>query len=367
MPISPFIALFGAGLLTFASPCVLPLLPMYLAVLGGSQAVGMEMKHEERTRTRRLRLAGVGFALGLGLVFVALGMGASALSASITEHRRALALGAGALMVLLGAKMLGLVRLPWLDREARPLLSRVPSVGGFGGGLLFGAAFAIGWTPCVGPVLGAALTYAALTTSNPLLAGAMLASYALGLAAPLLAASFAASHLLVLTTKLRKFTPTIHRTAGVLMLGVGALLASDKLSTLTPSLSIAAGCGPEAKACEAGPSSPNSNSANLEQLPKGPALVEFISGHCTVCQKMHPIVAELERTCAPGLISRINIDDTTGRAIATHYGVTLVPTFISIDDSGSAVQRSVGAQTKEQLKLALAEISGAPCSETKLN
>src|SRR5512145_643997 len=126
MALGPLLALFGAGLLTFASPCVLPLLPMYLAVLAGAQSSGGNEAHAKR----RLRLAGLGFAVGLSAVFVALGIGASTVAATLVEYRRPMGIAAGLLMLLFGAKLLGILRIPWLDREARPLLSRVPNVGG---------------------------------------------------------------------------------------------------------------------------------------------------------------------------------------------------------------------------------------------
>jgi cytochrome c-type biogenesis protein len=356
MAIASFVALFGAGVLTFASPCVLPLLPMYLAVLEGPRAGS-----DEGAARRRLRWAGLGFALGLGLVFVVLGMGASAVASTISHHRRTAEVAAGVLMLLFGAKLLGLVRLPWLEREARPLLSRVPGMGGFGGGALLGSAFAIGWTPCVGPVLGAALTYAATSTANPLVAGAMLAAYALGLAAPLVAASFAASHLLVLTRRLRAYTPVTQKAAGLLMVAMGLHLASDRWSMFAPSASTTPTCSFSTTACAAAPTEPPRLTAKMDQLPQGPALVEFVSAYCTVCKRMHPIVSELEQRCAEGLVTRVSVDDKDGRSLADHYGVKLLPTFVTIDASGSEVHRIVGEQTRQQLMLALSEIRGAPC------
>lgn len=362
MTIAPLLALFGAGLLTFASPCVLPLLPMYLAVLAGAQSAG----GDEGQSKRRLRLAGLGFSVGLSSVFVALGMGASAIASTLVEYRQPLGIAAGFLMLLLGAKLLGVLRIPWLDREARPFFSRVPNVGGFGGGVLFGAAFAVGWTPCVGPVLGAALTYAATTSANPYAAGAMLAAYALGLSAPLLAASFAASRLLVLTKRLRQYTPVMQRATGALLVGVGALLATGTLSVFTPSTETGSGCATAstAAACETQPGASPAAADNIEGLPRGPAMVEFISGQCTACKKMHPIVSELEQRCPSGLITRVSVDNAGGRSLAEHYGVTLVPTFVSIDAEGREVERIVGEQPKQRLVLALNEINGAPCDAT---
>src|SRR3954469_8469805 len=220
MSIALFFALYGAGLATFLSPCVLPLLPSYLAVLAGAEASG---------GTRPWR-AGLGFAVGLSAVFVALGLGASAVAHALSAHRQALMTVAGALMVLFGAKLVGVLRLSLLDGDARPLLSRVPSLGGFWGGLLFGVAFSLGWTPCVGPVLGATLSYAASHSASPRLAAVELASYALGLSTPLLAAAIAAPRVLRWVKSLRGFTPLIQRAMGVVLVVMGVLVATDHVN-----------------------------------------------------------------------------------------------------------------------------------------
>jgi thiol-disulfide isomerase/thioredoxin len=90
-------------------------------------------------------------------------------------------------------------------------------------------------------------------------------------------------------------------------------------------------------------------------------LVEFVSGHCSVCKKMHPLLTDLEQRCAQGLIVRINVDETNGRQLAAHYGVSMVPTFVSIDPVGGEVQRIIGEQSKERLILALNDLGGKPC------
>jgi cytochrome c-type biogenesis protein len=330
------------------------MLPLYLGVLAGAQASGGEANSKQR-----LRLAGVGFALGLGLVFVLMGMGATALTQTLSGHRRMFELGAGLVMMLFGAKLLGWLHLAWFDREARPLLNRVPNVGGFTGGLLFGAGFAVGWTPCVGPVLATALTYAASSTSSPLVAGGMLAVYALGLATPLIVASFAASRLLVFTQRLRRYTPAMQRTTGALLLVLGALFATDQLSKLSPNLATSSDCT-GATTCET-KIAPVHTEINVDELPRGPVLIEFVSGHCSVCKKMHPLVSELEQRCTQGLIVKVNVDNPTGRQLAAHYGVSMVPTFVSIDPSGGEVERIIGEQTKARLILALNDLSGKPC------
>jgi cytochrome c-type biogenesis protein len=357
MSFASLVALYVAGLATFVSPCVLPLLPVYLAVLGGSQ----------ESRRGRLALAGVGFAIGLSLVFVALGMGASVAAAALASHRRLLMRVAGGLMLVLGLQLSGVLRFTRLDYELRPLLARVPSPGGFFGGLLFGVAFALGWTPCVGPVLGATLSYAATHASTPASAGVELASYALGLSTPLVAAAIAAPRALALVKRLRSITPVVQRAMGAMLVCIGLLVATDRVGALAPtesnSVASARACDlPGANACSIEESAPPSSDAIT--LPTGRThLVEFVSGHCTVCAKLAPLVAELERACTSGdgSIVRVNVDTASGRALASHFGVEFVPTFLELDAQGTEVERVIGEQSRAELALALASVRGEAC------
>lgn len=357
MSFTALIALYVAGLATFASPCVLPLLPIYLSVLGGSRA----------SERGRLALAGIGFAVGLSIVFVALGMGASLFAGALATHRRLLMLIAGGAMMLLGVQLSGVIRLASLEHEARPLLARVPSPGGFVGGLLFGVAFSLGWTPCVGPVLGATLSYAATHSASPTIAGIELAAYALGLSTPLVAAAFAAPHALALVKRLRGATTIVQRGMGLVLVGMGLLVATDHVGALAPGAAslqtdVAACALPGASACSIGNAAPTAD--DVFTLPTGRThLIEFVSGHCTVCAKMAPLVAELERACTrgDGSIIRANVDTSSGRALAAHFGVHAVPTFLQLDSRGAEVERVIGEQSRDTLAIALASVRGEAC------
>ena len=144
--ISPLLALL-AGLVSFLSPCVLPLVPAYVAYLGGRAG-------DEAPTRSQLLLAGAAFVLGLSLVFVLVFY---AFQAALFPLLPILEPIAGVLVILLALQLLGIFRLPFLQREYR-LMRTAPASGGVGGGLLLGVGFATGWTPCVGPTLGAILT-----------------------------------------------------------------------------------------------------------------------------------------------------------------------------------------------------------------
>lgn len=351
------LAAFAAGLLTFASPCVLPLVPVYLSLLAGSAA---------REDGRPPVTAAIGFALGLSAVFVALGLVASSAAALLTEHRSVLLIAGGVLIVLFGAKLLGLLRLPLLNREVRPLFQRVPALGGPFGGLILGAAFGLGWTPCVGPVLGAVLTYAASASSSPAQAAGYLSAYAAGLSLPLVAASFAAPLVTRALARIRRFTPAIERATGVLLIAVGVLLATDRIDVLTPSLESAPRVdAAEALTCEGEGCDARVGEGPSDAVLEGePRMVVFTSSTCTVCARMRPVIAEAERLChAPaGTVQTVDLGDERGRALARRYAVRVVPTFLSVDASGEEVARLVGEQDTRALGQAIGDVRAELCA-----
>jgi len=215
----------AAGVLSFSSPCTLPLVPGYLGYLSGVSS----------RRGRALGAAAL-FVLGFSLVFTALGAGASSVGALLAGHRVLLDRVAGALIVFLGLLVMGLIRVPLLMREGRPLLGHVRP--GPSGALLLGVAFAVGWTPCVGPVLGAILSLA--VTQATALAGALLLFlYSLGLGLPFLAAAVCLERFRALGGWLRRHALAIDATGGLLLVAMGVLVFTDRLNqVLAPALEL---------------------------------------------------------------------------------------------------------------------------------
>lgn len=347
--IASFAALYAAGLLTFLSPCTLPMLPFYLAAIGGGDG-----------SSRRLVRSGLGFATGLAIVFVALGIAWSAVAASVGEHKGIVAVGGGLLVALAGLKLLGAIRLPWADREARPLLARVRAGAGFFGGLAFGAAFAFGWTPCVGPVLAGALTYAATSGASKAVAGAQLAAYALGLATPLVAASLAAPRVLSLARRMRGASIVVQRLTGAALVVLGGFVAWGGMRDAVAS-PVAEACEGDAAACEVDVVAGAAPGAPLPPAADEPHVIEFVGTHCPVCARMAPIVDEVERRCSANLV-RVNVDEPSGRSLAARYGVRAVPTFVSVDAEGVEVERFVGTQPRERIELAVSAVRGEACA-----
>ncbi len=210
---------FTAGLLSFLSPCVLPLVPSYLAYVGGSGA-------EKRALLIRNALL---FVLGFSMIFIALGASASALGSLLRANREILTIGGGVLVILFGLVLLGVIRLPVLMRDTRVQAKHDASTPI--GAVLLGMAFAAGWTPCIGPVLGGILTLAG--ASGTLLEGVtMLAVYSAGLAVPFLLAALALDPFLRVSRRMRSWLPWVERAAGGLLVIAGVLMVTGTYTRL---------------------------------------------------------------------------------------------------------------------------------------
>ena len=220
---------FGAGLLSFVSPCVLPLVPVYLSYVTG---VRVDQLGRER---RRVLLVSLLFVAGFTAVFVLLGASAGGIGRVLVQYRHALAVLAGAFIVFSGLVVAGVVRLP--ERA----VSSAPGVRGPAGAFVTGAALAIGWTPCVGYVLGAILSMAA-TSSSALSGALLLLVYSLGLGVPFVLAALAFDWLMARLAAVKRHYQVVQVTAGVVLVVVGVLLmvglfadASRWLPAFTPS------------------------------------------------------------------------------------------------------------------------------------
>jgi len=218
-----FAIAFIAGLLSFLSPCVLPLIPSYVGFL-----TGLTLEELEVRRGTAL-LHAIWFVAGFSVVFVALGATASALGVVLLHSQVWIGRIGGAIVILFGLYLLGVLRPAFLMRDRRIELARKPL--GYAGSALVGVTFGAAWTPCIGPILGAILTMAAAQASLVLGAG-LLTAYALGLAVPFLLAAVALDRFLVWFQKFRPYLVWVERVAGVLLIVLGLLLVTDRFTLL---------------------------------------------------------------------------------------------------------------------------------------
>jgi cytochrome c-type biogenesis protein len=230
------IAAFVAGVLSFISPCVLPLVPGYLSFISGVSLESMRSAPGDTAAPappglgRQVFFASLAFVFGFSVVFIALGAAASTLGAALLEWRNVMGKIAGVLLVIFGLHTMGLLKVSWLYQEKRIQTNAKPA--GLVGAFVVGLAFAFGWTPCIGPILGTILALAA--DEGNLQRGVVLLSvYSLGLGVPFLLTSLMVNQFFKAFAKIRRHYKLIEITAGVLMVTVGVLIFTNRFTIIT--------------------------------------------------------------------------------------------------------------------------------------
>jgi cytochrome c-type biogenesis protein len=226
------IAAFLAGLVSFLSPCVLPLVPGYVSLISG---VGVEqLKTQESHLLRKVMLNSVAFILGFSVVFITLGAVATEVSQMLSRYRSTLAQIAGVVIILFGLHLTGVFKIKALYTDAR--LHSVKGSSTAWGAFVIGFAFAFGWTPCVGPVLTVILTFAAAQDS--ITKGiALLAIYSLGLAVPFLLTALLLERFLKFYSRFRVHMHAIEVASGALLIALGVLLVLGRFTIISNYLS----------------------------------------------------------------------------------------------------------------------------------
>ena len=229
-----FFTAFFAGLLSFVSPCVLPLIPGYLSFVSGvtldemrgTSAAGVSAPSDVR---RRAVVMSIAFVLGFSLVFISLGASATAIGSLLMEHLSILGKIAGVVIILFGLHMMGVLKIGMLYSEKRMQTSGKPA--GFFGAMLVGIAFAFGWTPCIGPILAAILAVAAAQESVG--EGVkLLAVYSAGLGVPFILTSLAINKFFAASARIRKHYHMIEVVSGVLLVVVGVLIFTNRFTVI---------------------------------------------------------------------------------------------------------------------------------------
>ncbi len=225
-----FGAAFLAGLLSFVSPCVLPIVPPYLAYLAGLSFDQVRDRAAEPEVARKIVLAAVAFVAGFTTVFVALGATASVIGQAIAQWFDVLSIIAGAIIIVMGLHFLGVFRLALLYREARVEVARKPA--GLLGSYTLGLAFAFGWTPCVGPVL-AAILFIAGSQGTALRGAGLLATYSLGIGLPFVLAAAFATRFLDLAARFRPYFGKVEKVMGAALVLTGILFMTGQMATIS--------------------------------------------------------------------------------------------------------------------------------------
>jgi cytochrome c-type biogenesis protein len=220
---------FAAGLFSFLSPCVLPLVPGYISFVSGVSLEELKGNADGKNIIKRSVVMSAFFVLGFSAVFVALGATATSLGQLLTRHIHILTKIAGVVVVIFGIHLSGIFRIPLLEYHKKLDIS--PGKHGVLGALLVGFAFGFGWTPCIGPLLGGILAIAA--TERTLARGVtLLCAYSLGLGIPFMATAFAISGFTRFFEKYRRFIRWGETVAGVFLIAVGIMIFFDKLGSI---------------------------------------------------------------------------------------------------------------------------------------
>ena len=227
----PLFIAFIAGLISFLSPCVLPLVPSFLSVVSGVSYEGLGGAGTKDWRLRRkVLLSSLLFVSGFSAVFILMGATISVVTQTLMGYRQLLTFSGGILIILFGLFVAGFLKIGFLKRYYQPLEGKTRSRAvGYLGALLVGISFGVGWTPCVGPTLGAILTLAAVESGK----GAwLLLVYSAGLAAPFLLAAVAFDGFMGSFQRIKKLLPAVQKAGGIVLILMGVLLLTGQFTVL---------------------------------------------------------------------------------------------------------------------------------------
>lgn len=220
------ISTFFAGILTFLAPCTLPLVPAYLGFISGVDQDVLKNPETARAARRKIFLNGLAFIIGFSLVFIAFGVLAGIAGQALAPYRIWMARIGGILVILFGLFMLGFFKLPFFQSDKRIPIPKWLTLGRPSSSLFIGGTFALGWTPCVGPILGSVLLLAG-TSATAVQGGFLLAIFSLGLAIPFLIIALLFSRATRYIDSISKYLKWVSIIGGVFLILLGALLVTD--------------------------------------------------------------------------------------------------------------------------------------------
>jgi cytochrome c-type biogenesis protein len=226
---------FSAGLLSFVSPCVLPLVPSYITYITGAsfkELTDVEAKSKLRWATISHSFC---FIIGFSLVFVLMGASATYLGNLLVQYQYWIMKGGGVLIILLGVQFTGIIRIPFLQMEKRFEMRKKPL--GYAGSFVVGVVFAAGWTPCIGPILSTILIYA--STSKSLTTGILLLTYySVGLGIPFFLSSLAFNSFLSAFDRIKRHMGVINLVSGLFLIAIGILFLTDTFQQINAYLNM---------------------------------------------------------------------------------------------------------------------------------
>lgn len=347
MSIVELIKPFSAGLLTVVTPCIFPLIPIYLSILTRSGAT----KRQAFSSTFL-------FTMGFSFVFILLGMGATSIGILLNDNRALLVFSGGLLLVFFGLLQLKFISIPALERNYS-IDGKVDFSSGLLRAFVLGVIFALGWTPCAGPVIGAVLTYTASKAGDIQTGAAYLAAFSIGVSIPFLVLALFFDTLKDRISRFNRFLPLLQKLTGVLLLGIGIFM----IRSSWPLAATIDNFVPPKMVNTAG----EEISPTLGMPTEKPRLVMFKSPHCPVCRSMQPVLRELADDCRGKAIDIVSVDVTQGnnREAQKRFRVQAFPTFAFLSKEGKEELRLVGRIPIKDLRRAASVLIGTECGSEK--
>jgi cytochrome c-type biogenesis protein len=332
-----YLGLFFAGTLTLLSPCILPLIPIYFSIL---------LEGIESTRLNLLSRSSI-FSLGFLIIYVILGLSASSIGQVLTNYKLSLYLLSSFILIIFALHLLKIIKFNFLNKIIK--INKAPkNSNGFISSFILGIVFALGWSPCAGPIIGAVLTYTATTSNDPLIGASYLLSYGLGISIPLILLSLFIEHSRALIKKINPYLPKLEKLTGliILLLALNMIYSSGIIELIFYKEKTAQG-----------------KTIILPEDNQGIRVIKFYSSGCDVCKQMEPIIEKIKKHCSKNNVDLVslNIDQAQNRLLSIKYGVSVVPTFVFFDRNGKMVSKLIGYNPGEKILEHIGMVMGRVC------
>ncbi|MFH1223260.1 MAG: cytochrome c biogenesis protein/redoxin [Pseudomonadota bacterium] len=332
------LTIYVSGVLSFFSPCLLPIIPVYFSVFTGENG-------DSQMSGGKLILKGLLFCLGFTAVFTLLGLGAGGLSSNILSNKPAINMIAGVIILLLALKFIGLINIPLLDRTYSISLKGVRGKFGLLSAFVIGVLFAATWSPCIGAVLGSILTYVSSTSASTLSGGVKLFMFGAGVSTPLIISTFFYKKLLNFSRNNMYLLVALQKILGLILIIFSFSLFSQGLRYASYS--------------KAEPLQKN----KLMMPTNLPLVVSFVSEDCEECKEMVPVMGKLIDSCGDKLVEfrTINMDDIQFYSLIYELEVFGSPTYIFISRKGEEKQRLIGINDIKIMDNEIEKLTGNSC------
>lgn len=339
-----YIVTFLEGIASFISPCVLPIIPIYISYFTG----------QEYNKKYKALINSIGFVIGFSIVFVLLGVLASSIGSFVVHYQNIIKIIFGIVIIIFGLNMMETIKIPFLNKTLKPNIKKKEFK--FISSMLFGILFSIGWTPCVGAFLGSALMMA--STEGEILKGSiLLLCYSIGLGIPFILSSILIEKLKKLFSWIKEHYKLINTIAGLFLIIIGIIMIGqvifNKLQTKDDKNMIEENIITQnvlEEEQEKGGNIMNITSKNFKEEVLNsnvPVLVDFWASWCGPCKMMSPVVEEIANEMqGKAKVCKVNVDDE--QDLAMEYGIMSIPTFLVFKD-GKVVNSTLGVQDKEKL------------------